>query len=183
MSGIRVIEFKTDYRGDRATDMVLLAPAGDNFDKVRTWHRVEKLRPPNWDETKRESLTYKAMAARWEVVGPAYDAWRVGNAVPETGTPLGAWSGVTQDQAALLRGMGILTVEHVRDMGEGALTRLPFPGARQLPKLAGDFLSGRDAADKDRQIAEMQERMAAMEEMLEASQKRGPGRPRKDEAA
>jgi len=183
MSGIRVIEFKTEYSGDRATDMVLLAPAGDNFDKVRTWHRVEKLRPPNWDETKRESLTYKAMAARWEVVGPAYDAWRVGNAVPETGTPLGAWSGVTQDQAALLRGMGILTVEHVRDMGEGALTRLPFPGARQLPKLAGDFLSGRDAADKDRQIAEMQERMAAMEEMLEASQKRGPGRPRKDEAA
>ena len=88
-----------------------------------------------------------------------------------------------EDQAALLRGMGILTVEHVRDMGENALTRLPFPGARQLPKLAGDFLSGRDTADKDRQIAEMQERMAAMEEMLESSQKRGPGRPRKDEAA
>jgi hypothetical protein len=81
--------------------------------------------------------------------------------------------------------MGIYTVENVRDMGEGSISRLPFPNAKQLPKLAGEFLSSKGEAEKDKMIADMQERMAIMEEMLAASQpeKRGPGRPRKQEEA
>ena len=101
-----------------------------------------KAAPPNWDETKRESLTYKAMVARWEVVGPAYDAWRVGNAVPETGTPLGAWSGVTQDQARCCAAWASLPWS-TSAIWARAPDAPAVPGARQLPKLAGDFLSGR----------------------------------------
>ncbi|MEN9924353.1 MAG: hypothetical protein RL268_479 [Pseudomonadota bacterium] len=188
MSGIRVISFKTEYKGDKAIIWVELAPSGENFDKVRTWHQVSKLIPPaDWDETKKASDSYIAMADRWNVVGPAYQAYVAGTEVPEHGTPLAAWSGVTAEQAAILRGMGIRTVEEVRDMGEGPLGRLPFPGARQMPKLAGDYLSGASAAEKDAELATMRERMAAMEEMLAdrmgEAQKRGPGRPRKDEAA
>ena len=77
----------------------------------------------------------------------------------------------------LVHGLLVAAVFHVDEVHNDQAAHVAEP------KLAGDFLSGRDAADKDRQIAEMQERMAAMEEMLEASQKRGPGRPRKDEAA
>jgi len=70
-------------------------------------------------------------------------------------------------------------------MGEGAFSRLPFPNARQLPKLAADFLASVGEAEKDRELAEMRERMAAMEEMLAeaGAVKRGPGRPRKEPEA
>ncbi len=185
MANIRIIGFKTEYKGDRAIDWVEVAPIGENFDKVRTWHPVLKLMPPaDWDETRRSSPTYIDMAAKWATIGPAYEAWKRGSEIPQDGTPLAAWSGLTVEQAALLRRMGIVTVENVRDMSEGAIAKLPFPGARQLPQLARDYLSGRGDAEKDQMIADMQERMAAMEEMLaEATQKRGPGRPRKDEAA
>lgn len=185
---LRVVEFKTEYRvGKDPVDWVLVAPSGPAYEKTRTWHRVEKLRPPvDADATTKESLSYVNMAARWEVIGPAYEAWKAGQEVPVDGTPLEAWSGVTAEQARFLKAMSVRTVEEVRDMGDAAVSQLRFPNARQLPKLAKDYLEGADSAAKDAKIAEMAERMAAMEAMLEAraedKPKRGPGRPRKTES-
>jgi hypothetical protein len=147
--------------------------------------RIKDIRPPEFPDM--ENLSHVAMVARWATIGPAYDAWKVGNAVPDGGTPLAAWAGVTPDQVQFLIRMGIRTVDDVRDMPESAAVKLPWPNARQLSKLAGDYLSGRDTADKDRVIADMAERMAAMEEMLNAQaatvEKRGPGRPKKEAEA
>lgn len=180
----RVIEFRTEYRtGKDPIDWVLIAPAGPGFEKTRTWHRVEKLRPPeDWDASKRQSLTYKVMVERWAVIGPAYEAWKEGSELPENGTPLEAWSGVTVDQARFLKAMGIRTVEDVRDMTDAAISQLKFPHSRKLPQLAREYLAGADMASKDAQIAEMQERMAAMEAMLEESAKPKRGRPAKQES-
>jgi hypothetical protein len=70
----------------------------------------------------------------------------------------------------------------VRDLTEGQIGRIPIPGVRQLKAMAATFLDGMPAADLSRRIAELEERNAAMVEMLE-EKKRGPGRPRKEEVA
>lgn len=189
---ISIIEFKTDYRGGKSVDMVCVAPKGEGHQKTQTWHIVSKLRPPaDVDSTTKESLSYQDMAAKWSVIGPAYDAWKEGSAIPDTGTPLAAWAGVTPEMAKALQSMGIRTVEDVRDMGDGAVSKLPFPNSRKLPKLAADFLSGVDTAAKDAEIETLKEQMAAMTELLEerfAKQEDTPdekpkrGRPKKAEA-
>lgn len=186
MADFVVLGFKSEYRADREIDWVEIAPAGEAFERTRTWHRIKDITPPaNVDETRANSIGHKVLAARWAVVEPKYKAWKAGQDIPEDGTPLAAWAGVSPEQAAHLRHMGIKTVEGVRDMNEGAIARLPFPNARKLPQLAAEFLSSKGEAEKDRMIAEMQERMAIMEEMLAAQQpeKRGPGRPKKQEEA
>jgi hypothetical protein len=183
MSDFVVCGFKNEYNADRATEWVELAPSGEAFDRTRTWHRIKDIRPPEKVDTQRaDSMSYKVMQARWDIISPKYEAWKRNEDLPEDGTPLAAWSGVSPEQAAHLRAMGIKTVEGVRDMGEGVFTRLPFPNARQLPKLAANFLASVGDAEKDRELVEMRERMAAMEEMLAdaGALKRGPGRPKKE---
>lgn len=186
MSDFVVIGFKTTFSGDKATDWVEIAPAGEAFERTRTWHRVKDILPPeNVDEVVRNSPGHRVLVARWEAIKPKFDAWKAGEEIPTDGVPLAAWAGVSPEQVGYLRAMGIYTVEAVRDMGEGAMTRLPFPNARQLPKLAGEFLLSRGDAEKDREMANMRERMAFLEGMLVEKQeeKRGPGRPRKQEEA
>ena len=181
---LRIVEFKEDYSNGKAVHMVLLAPSGDAFTKTQTWFRVKSLQPKaNMDDRTRSSESVVAMQARWETVQPAYEAWLNKTEIPETGTPLAAWSGVSPDQAALFKSQGITTVEAVRDMSESTFTKLPFPNARKMPALAGKFLEGEDASTKDARLAEMEERMAVMTEMLEAAtapvEKPRRGRPPK----
>lgn len=181
----RVVKFWTEYRPSKdPIDWVEIAPEGPGYEKTRTSHRVERLRPYAASETEKSGLSYKAMEARWSIIGPAYEAWKAGNEIPDHGTPLAAWSGVSVEQAQALKAMGIVTVEAVRDAGDATLAKLHMPNARQLPKLAADFLSGADAAAKDAKIAEMEDRLAAMTELLEeqVKPKRGPGRPKKEDA-
>jgi len=184
---IRAVEFRTNYsNAQKPVDEVLLAPSGEGHLKTQTWHRVEKLRPVDTnDDRQRNSDTHVAMTARWSVIEPAYKAWKAGTEIPENGTPLAAWSGVSPDIATLLRNMSIRTVEDVRDMSESAFTKLPVPNARKLPQLAREFLEGADSATKDARIADMEERMAAMADMLEAQkveEKPRRGRPPKQTA-
>lgn len=177
-----VVEFKTDYLAGKAVDMVLLAPVGESFERTKTWHRIKDLTPP---ENPNDSLTHKAMIARWSVIGPKYEAWKSGLEIPEDGTPLEAWSGVSPQQVKHLRGVGIKTVEALADMSKDFIGKMPWPDAKKLPELAAKFLDSKSAVEKDRELAEMRERVAAMEEMLAEATKpaRGPGRPKKEAEA
>lgn len=189
MAEFRIVEFETRYRnGKEPVDWVCLAPPGESFLKTQTWHRVSKLKPrENPDPSLADSLTHKFMVHRWEIIEPAYKAWKEGEALPEHGTPLAAWGGVTKEMARALKSMGLHTVEDVRDNPE-SVAKLNFPNARKLSETAGAYLSGADKAAADAENAELKERIAAMEEMLkeamakEAPKKRGPGRPRKEDA-
>lgn len=175
-----VTKFKTEYPNGRETEWVEIAPIGESFDRCRTWHRIKDVRPPaNLD---RDSPSAQAMLARWSVIEPAYNAWKAGMDVPEGGTPLAAWSGVTPEQTEVLVRMGIKTVEDVAAMTEGAVKRLPWPNARKTPELAKAFLDSRVGSAQAEELALMRERVAAMEEMLaeQVEAKRGPGRPRKE---
>ncbi|TIU43697.1 MAG: hypothetical protein E5W30_20910, partial [Mesorhizobium sp.] len=89
-------------------------------------------------------------------------------------TALAAWSGVTPEQAEVLRTAGIRTVEEVRDLTDGQLDRVRLPNMRDLRKQAALFLENSDAAKaaereaaKDAQIAALMERQEAMEAMIE----------------
>lgn len=166
---IRVLRFKQEYRANRdPIDLVLVAPLGADFDKTQTWHRVSKIRPPETDDHNiLESLSYQDMTAKWSIIGPQYEAWKSGSELPETGTPLAAWSGVTGDQAKHMQGLGIRTVEDVAAMGESTIEKLRIPDARRLPALASKWLKGADAASKDAEIEVLKEQMTAMAELLE----------------
>lgn len=163
------IEFKTVYKGDKQRDMVLLAPVGEGFERTQTWHYVHTLKPADGQEGPMADL----MRERWAVVEPAYKAWQAGEAVPENGTALAAWSGVTAEQVKLLRTMGITSVEAVAEMNDSAIAKLPFPNRRELPKLAKTFLERRGEVALAEQLANAQERIAAMEAMLAEKPKRG----------
>lgn len=186
---IRVIKFETRYRvGKDPVDWVLVAPMGEDFEKTQTWHRVAKIRPSETaDPNIRDSESYKDMEAKWTIIGPRYEAWKHGNEIPDEGTPLGAWSGVTAEQAAALRALDIRTVEEVRDLPDGVKQQLRLPNIPALQLMAREFLEGRTAAEKDAELAEMREKMAAMEELLAermaADAPKKPGRPKKSEAA
>ena len=183
---IRVMEFKTQYRvGKDPLDWVLVAPLGAEFEKTQTWHRVPKITPDaDIEDDKAGSATYQDMIAKWGIIGPAYNAWKNGNELPEGGTPLSAWHGVTAEQAKFMRTVGIRTVEEVRDMGEATVEKLRFPNARKLPSLATSWLEGEQVAEKDARIVEMQAKMDAMAEVLEEQMKSDRpkrGRPPKKE--
>lgn len=174
---MKVVKFETRYGmkdGEmKAVDWVELAPAGASFGSTRTWVRVAELIPPEHLRTVQpaeiEQLSdFEArLALRWQIIGPAYEAYKRSEDMPESGTPLAVWPGVTSAQAEVLRGMGYRTVEDVAAMDDRTVGGLKWPNARSLPETAKAYLGGQDVAAKDAEIATMKERMAAMEEMLE----------------
>lgn len=173
-------EFYTNFDSGRAVDYVVLSPRGEGAERVSTPLRIKDILPP--EKPNMDNLSHRVMVERWKEIGPAYEAWKEGNSIPEDGTPLGAWPGVSQAQAEHLKRMGATTVEHVRDLSPEECAKLPWPDARKLPALAGEFLKSQDAAASQRENEALKERIAAMEEML-AEKKRGPGRPKKEPEA
>lgn len=115
------------------------------------------------------------MRTIWAEIEPAYKAWKEGRELPVNGTPLAAWPGIEPETAEVFRLAGIRTVEGVRDMNDSLRSKVRLPNTRELQELAKLYLENSGAAAaaereaaKDRQIADMAERMAAMEEMLKA---------------
>jgi len=141
--------------------------------------RVDRLNPANikhvegQDDSELAGMKAQHMSAIWSEIEPAYAAWKEGRELPLNGTPLAAWPGITNEQAEIFRLAGVRTVEQVRDMSDGVRGRVRLPNVRELQDLAKIYLENSGAtaaaereAAKDKLIAEMQERMAAMEEML-----------------
>lgn len=188
---LRILGFKAEMKGERRIDWVHVASRDAMKDtgemQVTTWLRIDRIKPvPNMDDSEKRKL----MEIRWSQIEPSYTAWLEGNAIPETGTPLGAWHGVDPEQAEALRGVGIATVEQLAAATENQLSRPPIPGMRALRDHAAQYLAGADAAAKDRQLAEMQAKLDAALEMLaeqaaaaEAKPRRGRPPKARDDAA
>lgn len=127
--------------------------------------------------------------ALWDVIEPAYRAWKMGQAVPEIGTPLASWPGLGAEQADVLRSFGIRTVEELRNATEAVLTRIPLPAIRALQKDAGIFLDALDGnaivnqlAQKDEQLKLQQEQIdqlrQAIADLMAADEKPAKGKKR-----
>jgi hypothetical protein len=189
---LRVIEFKTEYpAGKEPVDWVHFtartARTDTGVNTHSTWEKISRVTPTESRSNDDEGLKMKAMRWQWAQIEPAYRAWKDGQIVPESGTPLAAWSGVTPDQAQALKSVGIHTVEAMANATEIMLSAPPMPGMRDLKRQALAWLEGMPAAQQAATIARLEEQHAAMVEMLAEMQKeepakRGPGRPKKEEA-
>jgi len=186
---IRVNGFKTDYRPD-GTPVEWVHYTGKDAMSENgqlshsTWEKISRVIPKDVMRNDDDGLKSAVMRSTWAQIEPAYLAWKEGNEIPTTGTPLGAWAGVNTDQAAALRGVGLLTVEAVADVSEVILGRPPLPNMRELKRQAGLWLEGLGQSALQAKLTEMEERNAAMMEMLAELQADKPkrGRPRKEEA-
>jgi len=180
---IQVAGFETRYdTKTEGVDWVKIGPKGLDFQNTQTWHRVESLRPKA-DPTRsdsRQADTLALMEARWSVIEPAYLSWKGGQELPETGTPLAAWNGVSPSAADHLRRMGILSVEDVAAMSPDEAARLAFPNSRELPKLAARYLDSESATAQAAKMETMEATIAELQAMLDAKPKRG--RPPKNAA-
>jgi hypothetical protein len=193
--GIRIIEFKTEYRtGKDPVDWVhytgtdSITEAGQVA--ASTWERVAKLCPPEEMENDSDGQKIAAIRGLWAQIEPAYDAWRQGEQMPETGTPLAAWGGVSGSQIAALKGIGIKTIEDLAGVSDSNM-KMILPNMRDLRTMAKQWLDRRPEAEREAKLAELEAQNAAMMEMLaemktmqEADQdKPRRGRPPKAEAA
>ena len=181
---LRILGFETRYKADgTAVDWVHYT-SRDAITETgsythTTWAPVRHLQPPASFDESTNGLRVAALKAQWDAVAPAYEAWKAGQELPEHGTPLGAWPGLTPQQATALRGVGVATVEAVRDLPESLLSKPPFPGLRDLKRQAGEWLEGRDAAALAAENAAMRERMEAMEAMLAEAMEAKAEKPRR----
>jgi hypothetical protein len=168
--GIKVIEFKTEYRtGKDPVDWVLYTGTDSITESgqiaAATWERVEKLRPPPIIDNDGDGLKMAAIRHLWDSIEPKYNAWKQGEAMPETGTPLAAWGGVSATQIDALKGVGIKTVEDLAGLSDSNM-KMVLPNMRDLRTMAKQWMERRPEAEREAKLAELEAQNAAMMEML-----------------
>ena len=122
-----------------------------------------------------------------------YEEYLKGNELPREGTPTITWQMATREQQLRLKALGITTVEDLALTPDSGLNQIGLDG-RVLRDTAKSWIA--EAKDKgivaqelnkaNARIAELEARIGKLTDLLENNQaetKRGPGRPRKDEAA
>ncbi len=170
-SNVRVVKFWTKYKPDgqggfKAVDMVEYCAVGkaNMATTVATVASLGKLLPL---EPGDENMAVMMAHARWNSIKPQYDAWKEGRETPIDGTALAAWPGISSDQAEFLRNMGIRTVEEIADASDSIITKIPFPGARELRSSAQAFLKSADKTKVASEITNLTEQNRALTEQLE----------------
>lgn len=123
-----------------------------------------------------DNPVYRLAVDRWEAIRPAYEAWKQGQELPEVGTPIGAWPGITVEQAEVFRNFGFRSVEDIAEATDSVLTRVQLPGVRDIQENARRYLASADQMAvarsleaKDAEIAEMRDQMEELRQMLVAS--------------
>lgn len=136
----------------------------------------------------------------WDVIKPHYDAWKKGEEIPTTGTPLAAWQGISRHQIEAVRVHGIYTVEDMAQMTDAVLQKVGGLGLAAVREAARAWDAAKDTrnitahlAEKDAEIAELKAQMSDLMELIrsggavakddEETVKRRPGRPRKEDVA
>lgn len=170
-SNVRVIKFWTKYKPDgnggfSSIDMVEYCAVGkaNMATTVATVASLSKLLP---FEPGDDNMAIMMAHARWNSIKPQYDAWKEGREAPIDGTALAAWPGITSDQAEFLRNLGIRTVEEIADASDSIITKIPFPGARELRSSAQAFLKAADKTRVASELTALTEQNRSLQEQLE----------------
>lgn len=131
-----------------------------------------------------------AYPAEWvEIFERNYGLFKQGTEIPIEGTHLKNWPLLTPAQAENLTAMNIFTVEEVANMNEEALQAYGI-GGRDLRDKAKAYLQSADDLGKSAQeIAALKADNETLSRTIEAltqrltalEEKKGPGRPRKEE--
>lgn len=168
---LRIIEFWTDFRPARdgsemrPIDMVAYAPIGQ-ADRSITVEMVSTLGKVVPLSTAPDNPAVKLANERWDVIGPAYKAWKAGEDLEVDGTPLAAWPGISPSQARGLQAIGIRSVEEVAGMTDAIINRVPFPGARVLKESAAAFLHSFDKTRTAAEITQLNEQNQILKDEL-----------------
>lgn len=130
----------------------------------------------------------------WALVKPEYEPWLKGQEPPLDGTPLKTWALISAAHCRTLMEHGVKTIEQLAKINDETMKLIPMDG-RRLQQTAAAYLSADRQAERAAvEITNIKEEMSRMRASLEASEalnrelaagleKRGPGRPRKEEAA
>jgi hypothetical protein len=186
--GFRVENVPLDPRqpnlGTKEVEFVDLTTVGNAKYMVVPWRVKDVMRDTN---------------GVWEVVEPHYNAWKQGEAVPTSGTPLSAWQGITRHQIEAVRLLGIYTVEDMAAVTDATLQKLPGQNLRSVRDAAVAWEKAKDTravtadlAAKELEIQELRAQVGDLMDLVrnmptvakddEETVKRRPGRPRKEDA-
>lgn len=169
-AALDIIRFWSEARpGKDPVDMVEIAsPTALSPQGVRTHstnHRVKDLKPDPQHREANEGVL-ALIQARWDIVGPAYEAWKAGQDMPLTGTPLAAWSTISGQQAEALRMAGFRSIEQVAEAHESQLMAIRLPNAAVLRDAARQWLGSQDASAREQRIADLEAKLEAMAAMM-----------------
>ena len=182
--GVRYLRAETEISVDEKTG------------QARTRDRVFFCQPGSaqLSQTSEYVSLLKKNKELWSILGPHYDAWKANNELPESGTPLAAWSGVTPQEAEVLKQYSVRIVEDLACLSDSMMNRIPLPSIRAKRDMAQRFVASADTrkteealAKKDQEIADLQAKLENLAEMMaekldEGEARRKPGRPRKEAA-
>jgi hypothetical protein len=174
---IAIQSFETTYRRRTAdaaleeVDTVTFIPLGDS--KTVLQREIRRLQMVRSLEDCGDNISALVAHRTWEAIRPAYEHWKRTNTLPESGTPLAAWPGVTRSQADLLRNCGLRSVEDVAGATDTVMSKTGLPEAGNLVALAKRFIdAGKQASeaakavDLQAQNAELREQMKEMQELM-----------------
>lgn len=117
-----------------------------------------------------------------------YAEWKKGHELPREGTPVKTWQAISKEQQVRLVAIGYSVIEDLAQCPDSGLDTIGLDG-RYLRDLARKWCDGdsasiiKRAADLEAKVRDQDEIIARLTQQVEAlSAKRGPGRPRKEEA-
>lgn len=151
----------------REVHKVEYGPLGS--DKTKVVMPVEHLRPKleYGIEPQEGSSQYQAVM-RWSVIEPQYERWLKGLEITPEGTPLAAWSGVSPEQAELLRQRGIHTVQQLAALSDSHFERYGIGGLRNLRDNAKRFTESFDSQAFEHLITERDIVIAGMKDTIDS---------------
>jgi hypothetical protein len=171
-SGADMSKVYPRFFNDTVQDQIASAREGRPIFKEE--ERVEIIMPGISQLTKPVERVTQEHIDRWP---EAYKAFKSGQEMSVTGTPLEQWPILKRPQVLELKAAGFLTVEQVAEMSDHAIQRVGMMG-RRLKELAVGYLDdekgqaslAKATAERDRQeriIEEQNEKIANLQAMLE----------------
>lgn len=174
---ITIHKFETlldrDAKGELVErDMIHYSPKGDAKSLIiREVRRMSQVLPL---EQCGDNIAFLRANRLWSVIEPNYAHWKENNALPETGTPLAAWAGVTQAQAQVLKNAGLRSVEDIAEASDIILSKTGIANVHVLREQAKKFLSSEDATKASAKLTAVEEENKSlksdMDEMMKMLQ-------------
>lgn len=149
-----------------------------------------------WLPRKRDEASRGNYNMAWvEHFEKQYEAWKKGHELPREGTAVLTWQAISPEQNARLRALGYTTVEDLSALPDNALGSIGLDGRELRDKARAWLNEGKDKGINAQLIAEQAVKIDTQQEQIDRllrevaelraqnSEKRGPGRPPKQEAA
>lgn len=116
--------------------------------------------------------------SRWEQIERAYAAWKAGQEMPDHGTPLAAWPGLTPEQSEVFKLFGLKSVEDIAEASQSVIAKVQLPGVIDIQQNAQRFLAAKDQtkvadelAKKDGEISDLQSQLEELRQIVLAQER------------